>query len=199
MSNEQPAPLWPYGRMMESAYQRQRWDSTIDLATAYWRMAYEMRFDYEAERQRLTQANAQLTAEVERLKAEAREPVQHNWSDESQSLRKDFIAGIDTADYNGNDIEPSDPPRWQEWHDWLEKTRAVAAWNRSVTDNALDAPDAAGWWAWRSIVRQGVSEVYEGFGGELLVDEEPGGLAAAHFPGRKWYRLHMPWDAAYRE
>jgi hypothetical protein len=46
------------------------------------------------------------------------------WSDESQSLRKDFIAGVDTADYNGTDIEPSDPPRWQEWYDWLRKTRA---------------------------------------------------------------------------
>lgn len=59
----------------------------------------------------------------------------------------------------------------------------------------LDSPDSVGWWAWDNGVCKGVSEVYEGFSGELIVGEEPGGLTPDYFSGRKWYRLHMPWEA----
>jgi hypothetical protein len=57
----------------------------------------------------------------------------------------------------------------------------------------LDTPNGPGWWAWEEGNQKGVSRVYEGFGG-LIVDEEPGGLLADYYSGRKWYKLTMPWE-----
>jgi Lar family restriction alleviation protein len=78
------------------------------------------------------------------------------------------------------------------------KVRLALAWLDSVSTQPaqpLDAPDSPGFWAWEEGTQRGVSEVYEGFGNELIVSDEPGGLGAWYFPGRKWYKLQMPWSA----
>lgn len=66
--------------------------------------------------------------------------------------------------------------------------------NEQVPAAGLDVPDGVGFWAWEDGHNKGVSEVLEGFYKELIVDEEPGGLTPDDYSGRKWYRLHMPWE-----
>jgi uncharacterized protein YlxW (UPF0749 family) len=87
MSNEQPAPLWSDEQIGKEV-------ETLALGYKARHVLRRMRYDYEAERQRLTQANAELAAEVERLKAQLAEAESQNWAKQMTAIVNEINADV---------------------------------------------------------------------------------------------------------